>query len=559
MACVRTPTRGKARLLTSVILVATIAATLVGCGSSATQAPTAAPATAAPATAAPSEAATAAPATAAPTASAAAGAVKGGTLIMARQQEPTTLDPIVSDNNGSLFITQNMFEGLYETVPGTLEPAPALAESYEISADGLSYTFHLRQAKFSNGDPITADDVKFSLDRSFNPDTDPVMGFLFETVASVTAVDPSTVKVTTKVVDPAFLSKLTVPNAVIVPMKAVQADATAFAENPVSSGPFMLKSWTRGQSLELVRNPNYWRTDQPYLDAITFNLVADDNARILRVQSGEAQLGDNIPLSQVSRLDGVQGLKVLKEPSMSIWQVLLNNSLKPLDDIKVRQALNYATPKDVINKLILGDTGTIANSQIPRLRFWDANIKPYAYDIEKAKQLIAESSVPGGFTLPLVMQSGDTMLTQLATILQQEWAKIGVKVDIQSVDRPTRLKRASEGDYGALIRPSTAQSSDITDDSEYAAIYFDTATDWKGNNSRYKNDQANQLQKEAGTTVDPAKRQQLYSQLQQVTMDDPCCVPMVYAQQLTVVSDKVQGFSTLPTGWWLLREVWLSQ
>jgi peptide/nickel transport system substrate-binding protein len=551
---------GRARLIVAAAVVAMVAGTLGGCSSSATGTPAAPPtetaASAAPSAAPASSAPSTAPATAMPTESAGVQPASGGTLVMARQQEPTTLNPIVSDNNGSIFVQMQIFEGLVEQVPTTLEPQAAIAESWEISPDGLTYTFHLRQTTFSNGDPITAEDVKFSLDRLFDPKIDASMGFLFGNVKGVTAVDASTVRVEMKIVDPALLSELTLPNAVIVPQKVMQAlGEDGFGENPVGSGPFMLKSWARGQKVELVRNPHYWRSGQPYLDGITFLAIPDDNARLLKVQSGEAQIGDNTPVSQVSRLNGVAGLKVLEEPSMSTWQVALNNTLKPLDDKLVRQALNYATPKQVINDVVYAGTATIANSMIPILRFWDKSVPPYPYDVEKAKQLMAQSSAPNGFSIPFVIQSGDVMESQLATILQTEWAKIGVKLEIQSVDRATRLKRSAELDYGALTKPSTAQSSDITDDSEYASICFDGPSEWRGQHTGYNSAEATRLTHEAATTADSAKRAGLYSQLQKLTMDDAMMVPLLFAPQLTVVSDSVNGFATLPTGWWLLREV----
>jgi peptide/nickel transport system substrate-binding protein len=549
-----------ARLFAPPILVAVIVGTLAGCGSS-TATPTAPSPTLVPTAVSQPTGGGSSQQPSSQLPSTSPQPITGGTLVMARQQEPDTLNPIVSDNNGSIFTTEQIFEGLVETVPGTLEPQPALASSWDISADGLTYTFHLRQAKFSNGDPVTADDVTYSISRLIDTKIDPNFSFLFTNVKSVTTVDASTVQIVETVLDPALLSDLTLPSAVIVPQKVMKAlGEDGFGQNPVGSGPFMLKSWVKGQSVELVRNPNYWRTGQPYLDGITFLAIPDDNARLLKVQSGGAQIGDNVPASQVARLNAVSGLRVLSEPSMSTWEILLNNKTTPLNDKLVRQALNYATPKDVINELVYGGTATIANSMTVQTRFWDKSVAPYPYDIAKAQQLMAQSSSPNGFSGTFEIQAGDVQEAQVATILQGEWAKIGVSFQIKTIDRTTRLADMRAGTYTIQLRPSTAWSSDITDDSEFADIYFNgNNTAWYGQHSWYNSPAATQLAAQAAATVDSTKRQQLYSQLQTLTMGDAPFVPILFAPYLTVVSSSVQGFSTLPTGWWLLREVWLSK
>ena len=483
---------------------------------------------------------------------------KGGTLVFARSQEPASLNPVQAADNGSIFDDPQIFDTLVEWASNGTDPTPGLATSWNVSSDGLSYTFHLRQAKFSNGDAVTADDVKFSLDRAADQKLDDNFGFAFVNVKSVSVVDSSTVRVDMNVTDAAFIGSLTLTAASITPKKIVQSlGEDGFATHPIGSGPFMLKSWTRGEKLELVRNPNYWRSGQPYLDGLTFLMIADDNTRMLKVESGEAQIGEAVPVSQVDRLNQVKGLKVLNERSVSIWTIILNQKVPQLADVKVRQALNYATPKDTINKVTAGGLGMIANSMMPPLRFWDKSVPPYPYDLNKAKQLMGQSSAPNGFTLDFVIQAGDTMESQLATIIQTEWAKIGVKTNIQVVDRATRIKRTIDQNYGALSRPATALSSDVLDDSELATILLDGSGSWKSMYTSYNSSEAIRLIHEAATTVDDSKRRQLYSQLQKIAMADAPMVPLLFIPTLTVINTKVHGFSTLPVGWWNMQDVWL--
>jgi peptide/nickel transport system substrate-binding protein len=484
---------------------------------------------------------------------------KGGILKFARLDEPGSLNPIQAADNGAFYDDPQIFDTLVEMAPNGVDLVPGLATSWTVSADGMTYTFHLRQAKFSNGSPVTAQDVKFSLDRAFDQKLDATYGFAYPNVKDSNVVDASTVSVDMTAPDASFLGSMTLSAAMIVPQSVVESEGEdGFATQPIGSGPFMLKSWVRGSELDLVRNPNYWKPGLPYLDGIDFVTTADDNTRMLKVQSGEAQIGDNVPVSQVSQLNQIAGLKVLNERALAIWTIILNENIPQLADVKVRQALNYATPKDTINKVTADGLGTIANSMTPQTRFWDKSVPPYPYDINKAKELMSQSSAPNGFTLNFVIQAGDSMESQLATIIQSEWAKIGVTTNIQVVDHATRIKDTIAQNYGALSRPATALNSDFLDDSELATILLDGTSSWKSMYTGYNSTQIEQLIHQAATSTDDNQRRQLYSQIQKMGMADAPMVPLLYMPYLTVVSSKVQGFKTLPSGWWILANVWLS-
>ena len=531
------------RLLSYLVSCVIVAA---ACSSSATPAPTTSAGATSPAQ----------PAT--PPATAAGGPRSGGVLVFARNQEPVSLSP-AGDNgdNGTIFTVVQIFDQLVEVGPSGFDPVPGLAESWTESSDQLSYTFKLRAAKFSNGDPVTADDVKFSLARFVDPNIDTEYSSLGQTIKAVTVVDPSTVQIDLTRVDGAFLAEISVFAASIVPQKVVEdIGDEAFAEHPVGSGPFMLDTWTRGQSLKLVKNPYYWKEGQPYLDGVTFRFVKDDNARVLGLQAGDFDVAETVPFASVAQLSSGNGTRVQSDTIMSLDNICFNNARAPLDEKAVRQALNYATPRDAILKSIYLDLGTVANSQLPQNEYWDASIAPYPYDIAKAQSLLASSSVPNGFDIGLMITAGDTVAQQVATIVKDEWAKIGVQVTISQVDDGTASTAFQGGDYDAMWRNV---SSDITTDDELASLLLDINAGLHSWFTWYDSPQAAQIIADANGTSDQATRRAKFSELQALALDDAPKLPLIFPAARQGVRDRVQDFKTVPTAWWKLEDVWLTE
>ncbi len=211
----------------------------------------------------------------------------GGVLKFARNFETQSLDPMGPAENGSIFVRVQIFNTLVEADPETTpEVGPGLAESWESSEDGLRWTFNLRDAKFSNGDPVTAEDVKFSLDRFIDPKVNVNIPTLAYGIKSIEIVDDSTIAVNLNHRVGALLENLSVFPASIVSKKLVEADGEKHWKSPVGTGPFKLKQWVPGSYIELERNENYWEEGKPYLDGVRFDFIPDDNARVLRMEDG---------------------------------------------------------------------------------------------------------------------------------------------------------------------------------------------------------------------------------------------------------------------------------
>jgi len=213
---------------------------------------------------------------------------RGGTLEFARHQEPQSLDPVGVADNGSLYTRLLIYDTLVRANPGTTGPAvvPGLAERWSASKDGLKWTFYLRDAKFADGTPVTAEDVKFSLDRFTNPKINTGLSALACGIAKLEAPAPKTVVLTLSHPVGALLENLSVAVASIVPAKLVQEQGASFWNKPIGSGPFVVQQWVRGSYMILKRNPHYWQAGLPYLNEVRFDFIPDNNARMVKVEGG---------------------------------------------------------------------------------------------------------------------------------------------------------------------------------------------------------------------------------------------------------------------------------
>jgi peptide/nickel transport system substrate-binding protein len=369
------------------------------------------------------------------------------------------------------------------------------------------------------------------------------------------------VKIILKRVDGAFIDNIAMFAASIEPKKVVEeVGDKAFSDHPIGSGAFEVKEYKRGQRTVLVRNPHYWRKGQPYLDSVIFEFTPDANTRVLKLRSGEAELADEIPYNQVEALDGTEGINVEVAKTLSWTSIFLNTKKPPLGDKKVRQALNYATPKEQILKSVYFGDAEIANSNIPKLKYWDESIKAYPFDLEKAEELMAESSAPKGFHLELAIPSGTPVVQQTAEILKAEWAKIGVTVDIVQKELGALESTWFEGKGGmSATFGGGVLSSDTLSDDEIAAVTLNPAGGLNSLGTFYDNPKVNKLLEEASGTLDEEQRAGDFSEVQRIALEDAPAVPLFFTKTVTGVRSNVQNFQTFPIGWWPLHEVWLSK
>src|SRR3954470_5979328 len=333
----------------------------------------------------------------------------GGDIIITYKDDVATLDPAIGYDWQNWSMIKSLFDGLMDYEPGTTNLKPDLAESYEIAPDGKTFTFKLRHGvKFHNGREMTADDVKYSLDRVVNPKTQsPGAGFFAsikgheavaagtsESLEGVTVVDPYTVKFELTRPDATFLHVMAINFSHVVPKEEVEKYGADFGKHPVGTGAFKLSEWNSGQDLIFERNKDYYKQGLPHLDKITFQIGQEPVVALLRLQKGEIDIaGDGIPPSKY--------VEVLKDPKMKQLVTVvdqlntdylsMNVNIPPFDKVEVRQAVNMAINKDRVLKLI-NNRGVAANQPLPpAMPGYVKDYKGYPYDPAKAKTLMEKA------------------------------------------------------------------------------------------------------------------------------------------------------------------------
>ncbi|MGI3901845.1 MAG: ABC transporter substrate-binding protein [Janthinobacterium lividum] len=497
-------------------------------------------------------------------ASPASAVTRGGTMTYGRYADSLLLDPVLNDANVDIWILSNLYDTLLLPTDDGKGVQPGLASAYALAPDGLGVTLTLRDGiQFSDGSPITAEDVKWSLDRARDP-KEGIWNFIDESIASVDIKDPKTVVLTLKHPDPAILAGLSVFNNGIMPKKLVEATpgatlddkAKAYAEHPVGSGPFVLQSWSRGQEMKLVKNAHYWRqgTDGkplPYLDGVTLEVLPDDATRLLKVQSGELDGAEFVPYSRVEELKADPKLDMVLFPStkvefgnFNVRPKLKDGSDNPLSKTEVRQALNYAADKDAIVAIVTHGVGTPMSSYMSSATpLHTGSGAQFPFDADKARALLKGAGFAGGFTMHCLVLAGSVDEIGIATALQQMWADVGVTLVIDQVDNATRTARYREGDFSMRL---SLWTDDIADPSE-GASYFGYFPNIQSQHSGWNDPEFNSLFEASQRELDGTKRAAQYARMQEIYRSGPI-VPLYESPYPVVLKKGVQGFVQIPLG-----------
>lgn len=485
--------------------------------------------------------------------------VSGGNLVYARQSETVTLNPLeIKNGNGDIFTDEMIYAGLVKLNPeGGDEIQPALAESWDVSADGKTYTFHLRPGiKFSDGSPITAEDVKWSLDGFGNPKVNEVMAVLGTGYGAAKVLDKSTVQVTLKEPVAAFLYNIAVFPAVILPKATVEAEGDAFWKHPVGAGPFKLKEFVPGSHVTVEKNPYYWEKGKPYLDSVRFNFAVDSSSRILALKSGEAQIADGIPYSQLPSLQADPSV-VVQTVKVPAWIILsLNNKVKALGDKNVRTAMQYSLNREELNKAVFKGVGTIPNSLFGELKFDSSSVKPYEYNLAKAKEYMAKSGFPKGFSLTMQYPAGFDYYKPMTLLIQQNFAAIGIKVKLEEVAAATAPERWSSFDYEASF-PFPFATSDIPVPDEYAGFYANPESGTEGFFTGWSNKTTTKHVLEFQTTPDEAKQAEQWPVIQQELAEETPAINIMNVPFINGHGSEVCGTAVNTLGVDHLELTWL--
>jgi peptide/nickel transport system substrate-binding protein len=330
---------------------------------------------------------------------------------------------------------------------------------------------------------------------------------------------------------------------------AVKKHGADYALTPVGTGPFRYASWERGQRVVLEKNPAYWKFPVK-LDRVIYRPIVEDQARLTELLTGSLDLIVGVPPDFVAQLEGNAKLGLLKQVGAHVWYLGINNQKKPLDDKRVRQALNYAVNKDAIVRDVLKGTGAVsAGPVLPKTWGADPGLKAYPYDPERAKRLLAEAGYPGGFSTTLwVPESGSGMQSPVAmsTVIQSNLRAVGVNVTLQTMEWGAFLAklRSKEQDLFALSWMAGAEDPDLV---IYPLLHSSQWTPGGPNRALYKNTRLDELLHQARVVTDQARRAELYREAQRVLADDPPWIFIDHEIQIAAFSRRVQGFKLHPS------------
>ena len=482
--------------------------------------------------------------------------VHGGKLTFAAVQDAQSMNKSTVFDNNSIWIFEQIFQQLYTVSSDGKSVVPQLATGYKVSSDKKTYTFTLRPGvKFSNGQPMTSKDVKFSIDQTTKASQG--WGFINTAIKSTSAPSPDTFVVHLKYPWAPLLADLSLFANGIVPNNYGGKTEKAFYDAPVGTGPFKWDFWHKGSALKLVRNPLYWEKGKPYLDSITWTDVANDNTRQQQLQGGQAQIDQFPAWSTVTQLQSTQGVNMHLFNSTQTNYLAFNETRKPFQDVHVRRAISLALNRDALVKAVLFGHGKPANSLFPpQVPYYDPNTPGYQFNLAEAKKEMAQSSVPHGFSTSIVIPSGNSDYLTISTIVQSELKPLGITVKINQLDPNTENTQTQNLNYDMTL---TLWTMDISDPDELATFAVDPKSGAKSFFTSYNNPAVVKATHDAERTLDTEKRQQLYNTLQTGAAKDAFMAFLYYSPYPYATTTNVHGFFVTPLGNMHMENVWLSK
>lgn len=497
---------------------------------------------------------------------------EGGVFVFARGGDSVSLDPSEVTDNESTNVAQSMLENLVAFEEAGTGIEPMLAEEWEESEDGLTYTFQLQEGvKFHDGTDFNAEAVVFNFERWMNGSGDqfPTYGSVFggfiddesHIIESVEAVDETTVEFNLNTLKPTFLKELALTNFAISSPAAIELHGEDYSNNPVGTGPFVFDEWVRNDRVVMSKNEDYRLEGYPKLDQVIIRAIPDNSARMNALISGEVDMIDGVDPENAQQIESDENLQLLTRPALNIGYLGFTVTREPFDDPLVRQALSHAVNKEaMVEGLFAGMAEPAKNAIPPVVEGYHDEVETYDYDPEKARELLAEAGYPDGFEMELwampVPRPYMPDANKVAEYLQSNFADIGVTANIVSFEWATYLERARAGEADTFILGWTGTNGDA-DDFLYSLWHENNIGSL--NSTHYANEEFNQVLEEARSITDQEKRNELYREAQEIMHEDPPIIPLVHPTPILGAQDYVNGFDPHPTGSLYTTEITLDK
>ncbi len=447
--------------------------------------------------------------------------------------EPNTLDPHLAIGRHSETFLMNLYDSLVKTGPDNTF-LPGLAESWE-QLDPTTWQFQLREGvTFHNGEPFTAEAVKFTFERVLNPETEATTASLLSTLERVDIIDPMTVNIITNQPDIMFLQRISELYGPILPPRYVQeAGADALADAPIGTGPFMLTEWVRNERLVLEAYQDYW-AGPPRVSRITVRPILEDATRISALLAGEVQLINAVPYVRIAELEANPDLRVETVPSPRVFFVVIDPREAPFDDVRVRQALNHAVDVDaIITSLYMGYATRLATVVDTGALGHDPSIVPYEYDPDRARELLAEAGYPDGFETNFDAFTGSIAdHSQAAQAIVDYLRNVGINANLNMME------------FGAF--------GPVRVGNEAGPLFIYSFGNWAGEPSFmiewmmqgdaslfYQNPEILALLEEASANFNPDERTEIYAEVQRMLREDAGFIYLFQAESVFAMQQDI--------------------
>ncbi len=478
---------------------------------------------------------------------------RGGTLTVGLSNDSKTYDPIFSVQYSERYVLYLAFDTLVKYGPD-FSIQPELAESWETSADGKRIVFTLRDGvTFQDGTPFDANAVKWNIDQRLDEKVkSPQRQLLVPIVASVEVIDPRHVAFNLVAPSPVLFSLLGERPGFMVSPTAWQQRGISFSTQPVGTGAFILKEWTRGSRVVLERNPNYWQKGLPYLDRIIVQDLAGSVIGVQRLLTGEIDYVDQLTPSDVLPIEKRPGI-VLKPITVGRWYFLQwHVNEPPFDNPKLRQAFAHAIDRNRLNEITMRGQGMISDGPTPPGLWWyDPDLKSYPHDPARAKALLAEAGHPNGFEYVLSTPQV-SVFQQINQLLQEQLDAVGIKLTLQPAAASEWYARVVSGATN-LTPTRWTQRADPD-----GLLYILFHSKGFANTMKYRNGQVDALLDQARTVYDVDARKKLYAEAQRQIVADLPMVPLLFGAEYAALRAPVNGFQWIPDQIPRFRDLWKS-
>lgn len=495
-------------------------------------------------------------------------APSGSEVLNLAGSDPTTLDPAVASEANSDQYIREIFSGLLK-LNEKMQPVGDIAQSWDVSSDGLTYTFHLRHdVKFQNGRQLTAQDVKYSWERAANPAThsqtvDSYLGDISgikeelagtaDHISGLKALDDYTLQVTLSSPESYFLDDLTFPSTFIVDRNNVDSGANWW-QKPNGTGPFKLGQWTKGQSLTLERNNLYYGT-LPHLSQVNYQYYTGLPMDLFETGKIDATEVSTNYFDEVTDKSGPFYKDLTVSPSLELFYIGFNCSKPPFDDVNIRKAFSMAIDKDKIISLVFKNMEQKADGILPPgMPGYNPNLVGLGYNVTKAKELIKASKYGGVSNLPPITLTtygyGGSVGDDLQSLVHQWKQNLGVDVKIRQLE-PDRYFYNTKAEIDQMF--DTDWIADYPNPQDFLDILFSSGSD--GNFGSYSNPKVDALIKQANQTSNQEQSFTLYQQAEQLIVNDAACIPIFFGKTYTLVQPYVKGYTINPLGYANLDQV----